>query len=395
MGGGLRVPRLRPRPRVPRAVGRPLPPGARHRPRRHGTRLPRRRVRAQRRRGAGPALDRAARPLHGRRPLPDRPPGPLLPQPRPAVPARAGGRGPGRARRRVPQPVPQHPGPRRGGRLRGGRGAAAHRRLRAAAPSGHPGAASGGDRPRRHRGPARPALPPLRPGPGRAHPGRPDRPADVAEPGGHRGRPAPLRRGPPPPRRRGPGPALRAGDPQLRPLHLLLHPLPRPDRGARVTIVIGVGNDLRRDDGAGPAVVAALRGRVEAGLAVTDGEPARLVDLWAGADLAIVVDAVRADPPAPGRVRELDAETAALPARPVSDHALGLGDAVALGRAVGRMPARLRVIAIEGADFDFGEGLTPRVAAAVGAVADRLAGALASERGTALPADDHTRRGGG
>ncbi|NUP33861.1 MAG: hydrogenase maturation protease, partial [Streptomycetaceae bacterium] len=35
-----------------------------------------------------------------------------------------------------------------------------------------------------------------------------------------------------------------------------------------MTIVIGVGNDLRRDDGAGPAVVEALRGRVGAGLAV-------------------------------------------------------------------------------------------------------------------------------
>ncbi|MEV0665840.1 hydrogenase maturation protease [Actinomadura luteofluorescens] len=162
-----------------------------------------------------------------------------------------------------------------------------------------------------------------------------------------------------------------------------------------MTIVIGVGNDLRRDDGAGPAVVEALRGRVEAGLAVTDGEPARLVALWADADLAIVVDAVRADPPAPGRVRELDAETAALPTRPVTDHALGLGDAVALGRAVGQMPARLRVIAIEGGDFGFGAGLSPSVAAAVGAVADRLAGALASRRGTAPPADDHTRRGDG
>ncbi|MES9606754.1 hydrogenase maturation protease [Actinomadura sp. NPDC000929] len=154
-----------------------------------------------------------------------------------------------------------------------------------------------------------------------------------------------------------------------------------------MTLVIGVGNDFRRDDGAGPAVVAALRGRVEAGLAVTDGEPARLVALWAGADLAIVVDAVRAHPPTPGRVRELDAETAALVARPVTDHALGLGDAVALGRAVGQMPARLRVLAIEGADFGFGQGLTPSVAAAVGAVADRLADALTM--------DDHAGRKNG
>ncbi|MFD0899216.1 hydrogenase maturation protease [Actinomadura sediminis] len=113
---------------------------------------------------------------------------------------------------------------------------------------------------------------------------------------------------------------------------------------------------------------------------MTDGEPARLIDLWAGAGLAIVVDAVRSDPPDPGRVHEfgaaLDAGAAGsvrFPARPVTDHALGLGGAVALGLAVDRMPGRLRVLAIEGLDFGFGRDLTPRVAAAVDAVADRIA----------------------
>ncbi|WP_064743763.1 hydrogenase maturation protease [Actinomadura rifamycini] len=151
-----------------------------------------------------------------------------------------------------------------------------------------------------------------------------------------------------------------------------------------MTVVIGVGNDFRRDDGAGPAVVTALRGRVAATLAVTDGEPARLIDLWAGADLAIVVDAVRSDPPDPGRVHEFGAELDSGDAgptrftrRPVTDHALGLGDAVALGLAVDRMPGRLRILAIEGLDFGFGRGLTPRVAAAVDAVADRIAAAPA------------------
>ncbi|MEV5571915.1 hydrogenase maturation protease [Spirillospora sp. NPDC052269] len=145
---------------------------------------------------------------------------------------------------------------------------------------------------------------------------------------------------------------------------------------APVATVIGVGNDFRRDDGAGPAVVEALRGRVRATLAVTDGEPARLIGLWAGADLAIVVDAVRADPPDPGRIHDLGMRTAALARRPVTGHALGLGDAVALGLAVGQLPVRLRVLAIEALDFGFGRGLTPRVAAAVTVVADRIVASL-------------------
>ncbi|WP_037559690.1 hydrogenase maturation protease [Spirillospora albida] len=144
-----------------------------------------------------------------------------------------------------------------------------------------------------------------------------------------------------------------------------------------MTIVIGVGNPFRRDDGAGPAVIDALRGRVAATLAVTDGEPARLIELWAGADLAIVVDAVRADPPVPGRVHDLGADAAALAGPAVSGHAFGLGEAVALGRAVGRLPGRLRVLAIEGLDFGLGAGLTPQVAAGVAAAAARVTALLA------------------
>ena len=69
-------------------------------------------------------------------------------------------------------------------------------------------------------------------------------------------------------------------------------------------MVIGVGNEYRRDDGAGLAVVTSLRDRVPPGveLVLTDGEPTRLIEAWTGAALAVVVDAVRADPPRPGRM---------------------------------------------------------------------------------------------
>ncbi|GAA4077289.1 hydrogenase maturation protease [Actinomadura miaoliensis] len=147
-------------------------------------------------------------------------------------------------------------------------------------------------------------------------------------------------------------------------------------------IVIGVGDRFRRDDGAGPAVVEALRGRTPDGvtLAVTDGEPARLIELWAGADLAIVVDAVRAEPCRPGHVHEIGPDTALRSGGVASSHTLGLGEAVALGRAVDRMPGALRVLAIEGAEFGWGCELTPPVAAAVEAVAERIVSLLARRR---------------
>ena len=137
-------------------------------------------------------------------------------------------------------------------------------------------------------------------------------------------------------------------------------------------VVIGVGNEFRRDDGAGPAVVASLRGRVPPGveLLLADGEPTRLIEAWTGAALAVVVDAVRADPPRPGRVHRfvLDRPIGG-PARTTSSHGFGLDDAVRLALALDRMPGRLVVHAVEAADLSQGQGLTPLVAAAVGDVA--------------------------
>jgi hydrogenase maturation protease len=145
----------------------------------------------------------------------------------------------------------------------------------------------------------------------------------------------------------------------------------RSPAGGRV-VVIGVGNEFRRDDGAGPAVVTSLRGRVPPGveLLLTDGEPTRLIEAWTGAALVVVVDAVLADPPRPGRVHRfvLDRPLAGT-TRTASSHGFGLDDAVRLALALDRMPGRLVVHAIEADDLSQGQGLTPVVAAAVGDVA--------------------------
>jgi len=144
---------------------------------------------------------------------------------------------------------------------------------------------------------------------------------------------------------------------------------------SRVVVVIGLGNEYRRDDGAGLAVVTSLRDRVPPGveLVLTDGEPTRLIEAWTGASLAVVVDAVRADPPRPGRLHRfvLDRPLAGA-TRTASSHGFGLDDAIRLALALDRMPGRLIVHAIEAADLTQGTGLTPLVAAAVDEVADAV-----------------------
>jgi hydrogenase maturation protease len=151
--------------------------------------------------------------------------------------------------------------------------------------------------------------------------------------------------------------------------------VPVPAAAAGRVVVIGVGNEFRRDDGAGPAVISRLRHWVPPGvrLVVTDGEPTRLIEAWTGAALAVVVDAVRAEPPQPGRVHRFVVDRpGAGTARAGSSHGLGLGDAIALAMALDRMPGRLIVHAIEAADLAQGVGLTPEVAAAVPPVASAV-----------------------
>lgn len=151
-------------------------------------------------------------------------------------------------------------------------------------------------------------------------------------------------------------------------------------------VVIGVGEEFRHDDGAGPAVIAELRGLAAAGALppdirlVTDfGEPTGLIELWRDARLAIVVDAAAPDPAsglAAGDVvrweaeyRDTDRSLTAPRHVAAATHALGPGTAIALASVLGRLPGRLVLFAVVGADFSPGPGLSPHVADTVRGVA--------------------------
>jgi len=141
------------------------------------------------------------------------------------------------------------------------------------------------------------------------------------------------------------------------------------------TVVIGVGNRYRHDDGAGPVVADRLHELSLAGVRVieTDGEPTRLLDAWDGASVAVVVDAVRTGTAPAGAVHRAEAPLSPGRPRAGSSHALGLGDAYALGEALGRLPRRLVVYGIEAVNFDTGTGLSDAVAAAVNDVVAAVA----------------------
>ncbi len=133
-------------------------------------------------------------------------------------------------------------------------------------------------------------------------------------------------------------------------------------------LVIGVGNPYRRDDAVGREVVRRLRRRALSGVRLVeqDGEGTALLEVWEGADLVILVDAV-ASGAAPGTVHRFDAAEGPLPATLArgSTHAMGVAEAVELARALGQLPRRLLVYGIEGEHFSPGVGLSARVREAV------------------------------
>ena len=143
----------------------------------------------------------------------------------------------------------------------------------------------------------------------------------------------------------------------------------------RTVLVVGLGNPDRGDDGVGERVAQELAGRLppDVNVRACRGDVLNLIDEWAGFDALICVDAA-APLRSPGRVHRIDLAVEALPRELsfASSHAMGLAEAVALARTLGRAPRDIIVYAVEGARFDTGSGLAPEVAAAVATVAERI-----------------------
>jgi hydrogenase maturation protease len=155
-------------------------------------------------------------------------------------------------------------------------------------------------------------------------------------------------------------------------------------------VLAGVGSPYRRDDGAGPAVaerVADLKeGVVDIG---PISDPLDLLGRWDGADLAVIIDAVRSGRP-PGTVSTLELEPSdRAPTAPgdatethgaASTHGIGLTGVLRLARAVDAAPRRVVVVGIEGEDFGRGVGLSPAVAPAVPPLVELVLGLMEAAR---------------
>jgi hydrogenase maturation protease len=142
-----------------------------------------------------------------------------------------------------------------------------------------------------------------------------------------------------------------------------------------MTLVIGIGNADRGDDVVGLSVARRIREavpRADVTVKELDGDQLRLLDAWQGHNDVYVVDAVCSGGE-PGTTYRFDAS------RPLSarfrhrgSHTFSLADVVEFARALHRLPARVTGYGIEGATFELGGPLSPRVAVAVRAVSGQI-----------------------
>lgn len=144
------------------------------------------------------------------------------------------------------------------------------------------------------------------------------------------------------------------------------------------TIVVGVGNPARGDDGVGLAVAREVRARLSGDPSVAVEElwagGLRLAETLAGHDRAVVVDAMETGAHRPGHVTRLTLAEADSTRSVNCVHDTTLAGALAFLSGAGEpVPSRLALIGVEvGETSVLREELSPEVAGAVGRAADAV-----------------------
>lgn len=149
--------------------------------------------------------------------------------------------------------------------------------------------------------------------------------------------------------------------------------------GDRRPVVIGLGNPLMGDDGAGLAALAALRGegRVEAELVDGGTWGMNLLPVLESAERVLLLDAIDQGTQ-PGTVIELDGpEIPRFLAVKLSPHQIDLREVLALADLRGTLPRELAAIGIQPARIELGTSLSAPVAAAIPQILARAAARLA------------------
>jgi hydrogenase maturation protease len=144
-------------------------------------------------------------------------------------------------------------------------------------------------------------------------------------------------------------------------------------------VIIGIGQSIRGDDGAGLEVVRLWRERHPASAArvraeITELPGLGLLDLLDGMDSAILVDALQSSASAGTILRLGPDELDGFSPDAASAHGWGVAETLQLGRSLNPSLAKCRVtlLGIVGKDFSLGAGFSPEVLASLDSAVDLL-----------------------
>ena len=144
------------------------------------------------------------------------------------------------------------------------------------------------------------------------------------------------------------------------------------DSSSFATLILGLGNPLREDDGVGCRIVEELARRtLPPGVRVLDGGTAGLglLDLMEGWERIVIVDAAEMGR-RPGKFVRFTPAEMRLHASPdrFSLHHAGLSEVLALADALGRVLPEMVIFGVQPASAGWGEGLSLAVEAALPAL---------------------------
>lgn len=143
------------------------------------------------------------------------------------------------------------------------------------------------------------------------------------------------------------------------------------------TLILGLGNVLLTDEAVGAAVLKALAPAAEADPDLTLYDGGTLSFTLAGpigdaARLIVVDAAAMGDPPGTVRIFEGEAMDRQLSVHAKSVHEVSLADLFDIARLTDTLPAQRALIGIEPERVDWGDQLSPAVAAAVPEAVSRI-----------------------
>lgn len=136
------------------------------------------------------------------------------------------------------------------------------------------------------------------------------------------------------------------------------------------TLVLGLGNPILSDDSAGCQVALALKKRIQApNVDIQEAAIAglELLDMIAGYDRTIIIDAIQTEKGIPGQISRLGPESLAETRHSGTPHDVNLATALELGKKLNlKLPRDITIFAIEVEDVtSFSEECTPAVKKAI------------------------------